>query len=191
MRQALFDFFRQYGPTPTDVTQELVSRFRVRTLSKGDHLLRAGDVCRELIYVQSGCLRMYSVTEIRELSLWFALPDSLATELTSFITQQPSDFFVEALEDCALLVLPKAELDALCQTHPGLHALLRQLWEEIMVHVIYRFTSLQHDTAEQRYLALLKNPEYLQTIPQKYLASFIGVTPSSLSRIRRKLAQAH
>lgn len=191
MTQALFDFFRQYGSTPTDVLQALVSRFRLQTLPKGDHLLRAGEVCRELIYVQSGCLRMYYITEIREVSLWFSLPDSLATELTSFSTQQPSDFFVEALEDCDVLVLPKAELDALCQTHPALHGLLRHLWEEIMVHLIYRFTALQHDTAEQRYVALLKNPEYLQTIPQKYLASFIGVTPSSLSRIRRKLAQAH
>ena len=64
---------------------------------------------------------------------------------------------------------------------------MKNFWEDVILNLIYRFTSLQKDTAAERYLELLKKPDYLATIPQKYLASFIGITPTSLSRIRRKI----
>ncbi|MCK6609293.1 MAG: hypothetical protein L6Q46_13490 [Flavobacterium sp.] len=64
---------------------------------------------------------------------------------------------------------------------------MRKIWEAALIMVIPRFSSLQNDTAEKRYLELMKNPELMRQIPQKYLASFIGVTPTSLSRIRKKI----
>ena len=65
--------------------------------------------------------------------------------------------------------------------------IMRNFWEDVILNLLKRFTALQKDTAEKRYLDLLKDPKYMQRIPQKYLASYIGVTPTSLSRIRRQL----
>jgi len=83
--------------------------------------------------------------------------------------------------------LPKAELDRLYQTHPKTQEMIRRFWEDAILTLIDRFTALQRDSAEQRYLDLLTKPPYIQKIPQKYLASFIGVTPTSLSRIRKNI----
>lgn len=65
--------------------------------------------------------------------------------------------------------------------------LMRKFWEDVILNLLQRFTALQRDSAEQRYLDLLNKPELLQSIPQKYLASFIGVTPTSLSRIKKNI----
>ena len=137
--------------------------------------------------MQSGCTRLFYLKDGIEVSVWFAFPNSVASEIYSFISQKPSNFFVQATEDCEVLFITKNKLEKLYITHPKLQEMMRRFWEEILLHVIERFSSLQNDSAEERYLELLNNPYYLQTIPQKYLASFIGVTPTSFSRIRRKI----
>ena len=68
---------------------------------------------------------------------------------------------------------------------------MRNFWEDVILNLVDRFTALQKDSAAKRYLDLLNKPAYLETIPQKYLASFIGVTPTSLSRIRKKIIKNH
>ena len=69
--------------------------------------------------------------------------------------------------------------------------MMRNFWEDVILNLIDRFTALQKDSAEKRYRDLLNKPAYLETIPQKYLASFIGVTPTSLSRIRKQIIKHH
>ncbi len=71
--------------------------------------------------------------------------------------------------------------------YPTLQEMMRKFWEDVILHLLERFTALQRDSAEVRYLNLLNQPDLLQTIPQKYLASFIGVTPTSLSRIKKNI----
>lgn len=86
-----------------------------------------------------------------------------------------------------VLALPKSELTGLYDKYPEMQKIMRAFWEDVILHLLRRFTALQKDSAEKRYLDLLNQPMYLQRIPQKYLASYIGVTPTSLSRIRRKI----
>ena len=190
MTPELRAFVEENGRLGPAALADFAGRFQRRTLGRGELLLSSGAVCQELLFVQRGCLRMYHQSPNGpELSVWFALPGYLCSELTSFLSGQPADYAVEAIADSEVLCLPKTVLLELYDVHPALHELMRNLWEYVIVNVIRRFTSLQQDSAEQRYLALLQQPEYLRWIPQKYLASFIGVTPTSLSRIRRKLVQ--
>lgn len=192
MTVELRTFIQDYGPLSAEVEEAFAGKFQRRTVPKGQLLLRPGEVCQELLFLQTGCLRTYLLApDGSEVSVWFAFPRYLCSEITSFISGQPSEYAVEAIADCEVLYLPKHLLSSLYDQHPALHGLMRQVWEYVILNVVRRFTALQHDTAEQRYRDLLQQPNYMQLIPQKYLASFIGVTPSSFSRIRKKLASPH
>jgi len=136
-------------------------------------------------------LRLFYLKDDIEVSVWFAFQQSSAIEIYSFISENPSDYFLQAIEDSEVLYLPKAELNKLYQHHPKMQEMMRNFWEDVILNLINRFTALQKDSAEKRYLDLLNKPAYLETIPQKYLASFIGVTPTSLSRIRKQIIKTH
>ena len=115
------------------------------------------------------------------------LAHSSAIEISSFISGEPTSYFLQAIEDSEILFLPKVELNKLYHAYPKMQEMMKNFLEDVVLNLINRFTSLQRDTAEKRYLDLLSKPAYFQKIPQKYLASFIGVTPTSLSRIRKKI----
>ncbi len=180
-------FISKYVTLPDAELEDITGKFSSKLTRKGDYLLRQGDTCKDLVFVQKGCLRMYYIKDGIEVSVWFAFPQSSAIEIYSFISENPSDYFIQAIEDSEVLYLSKAELNKLYKSQPKMQEMMRNFWEDVILNLINRFTALQKDSAEQRYRDLLNTPAHLETIPQKYLASFIGVTPTSLSRIRKKI----
>lgn len=184
-------FISKYVSLPAAELEAISTRFKRKLIPKNSHLLRPGDTCRDLVFVQSGCLRLYYLKDGVEVSVWFAFAQSSAMEIYSFISGKPTDYFIQATEDSEVLYLPRTELYGLYRDQPKMQEMMRNFWEDVILHLIDRFTALQKDSAEKRYLDLLGKPAYLKTIPQKYLASFIGVTPTSLSRIRKRLASRH
>jgi CRP-like cAMP-binding protein len=187
MTPELKKFLNDYTHFPEGELDAVVSKFRKKTVRKNEFILRQGEICKDLIFVQSGCLRLYYLLDDVEVSVWFALKHSSAIEIYSFISETPSASYLQAIEDSEILYLPKAELNMLYTSYPKMQEMMRKFWEDVILHLLERFTALQRDSAEQRYLDLLNKPELLQTIPQKYLASFIGVTPTSLSRIKKNI----
>ncbi len=187
MTAELRNFITQYAELPDAEMDDVLSRFKKRSVKKNDFLLREGETCKDLIFVQSGCLRLYYSTDEIEVSVWFALKHSSAIEIYSFISETPTNYYLQAIENTEILFLPKTELNKLYIRYPKMQEMMRKFWEDVILHLLERFTALQRDSAEQRYLDLLNKPELLQTIPQKYLASFIGVTPTSLSRIKKNI----
>jgi CRP-like cAMP-binding protein len=187
MTSELKDFINTYVSFPEDELEDIVSKFRSKKIKKNGFLLKQGQICNDLIFVQSGCLRLYYIHEGIEVSVWFALQHSSAIEIYSFISETPTNNYLQAIEETEILYLPKSELNKLYKTHPQMQEMMRKFWEDVILHLLERFTALQRDTAEQRYLDLMNKPELLQSIPQKYLASFIGVTPTSLSRIKKNI----
>ncbi|TAE49548.1 MAG: Crp/Fnr family transcriptional regulator [Bacteroidetes bacterium] len=191
MNATLKKFITTYVSLSDAELEEIAGRFRPKSVKKNDFLLKQGGICTDLIVVHKGCLRLYYLKDDVEVSVWFAFPQSSAIEMYSFISETPSDYFLQAIEDSEVLRLPKTELNQLYQQQARMQEMIRRFWEDVILNLISRFTALQADSAEKRYLDLLQKPAYLETIPQKYLASLIGVTPTSLSRIRRKLARHH
>ena len=189
MSTALKTFLNKYSSFSPAVLEEITGKFRHRKVKKNEYLLREGDTCRDLVFVQKGCLRLYYLKEDIEVSVWFAFEQSSAIEIYSFISENSSGYFLQAIEDSEILYLSKTALNKLYRQYPKMQEMMRNFWEDVILHLINRFTALQKDSAEKRYKDLLNKPGYLQTIPQKYLASFIGVTPTSLSRIRKKIIQ--
>jgi CRP-like cAMP-binding protein len=186
MSAQLKRYLQQYAQWPEGALDQFVASFKSKKLKRGQYVLRAGEVCRDFIFLESGCVRYFLPSEI-ELTVWIAFPGYLGSEVQSFISEQPSRFFLQAIEPVELLILPKSALLAFYQTVPPSQEMIRRIWEEGIVHIIDRMIALQCESAEKRYLDLIRDPAYLQMIPQKYLASYLGVTPSSLSRLRRKI----
>ncbi len=187
MTPELKKFISEYVHLLDGELEFIAHQFKTKTIQKNEFLLQEGETCKDLIFVQNGCLRLYYLQDDFEVSVWFALKHSSAIEIYSFISETPTNYFLQAIETTEILYLPKTVLNKLYETHPKLQEMMRKFWEDVILHLLERFTALQRDTAEQRYLDLLNKPELLQTIPQKYLASFIGVTPTSLSRIKKNI----
>ena len=191
MNTNLKKFISKYVTLSDAELEDITNKFKSKVVKKNNYLLRQGDTCKDLVFVQKGCLRLYYLKDDIEVSVWFAFQQSSAIEIYSFISENPSDYFLQAIEDSEVLYLPKTELNKLYHYHPKMQEMMRNFWEDVILNLINRFTALQKDPAEKRYLDLLNKPAYLETIPQKYLASFIGVTPTSLSRIRKQIIKTH
>ena len=189
MTSELKTFIKTYIKLPDEELEQIAGKFRRRTVKKNEYLLRQGEICSDLVFVKEGCLRLYYLADGIEVSVWFSFKHSSAIELYSFISERPSEYYLQAIEAGEILYLSKPALNLIYETYPKMQEMMRKFWEDVVINLVDRFTALQRDSAEKRYRDLLKKPAYLQKIPQKYLASFIGVTPTSLSRIRKKVAK--
>lgn len=191
MNTDLKKFLGKYVNLSETELEDVANRFNRKSIKKNEHLLKQGEGCKDLVFVEKGCLRLYYVKDGVEVSVWFAFEQSSAVEIYSFISGNPSEYYLQAIEDTEVLYLPKSELNALYRIQPKMQEMMRRFWEDVILNLINRFTALQTDSAEKRYLDLLDKPAYMEAIPQKYLASFIGVTPTSLSRIRKQILKSH
>ncbi len=187
MKEVLKTFFEQYGKLSEDGLSELTNKFILKSVKKNELLLFQGQVCNKIYFVTKGCLRLYYIADDVETTVWFSFENNSAIELSSFLSGLPSDYFIEAIEDSEILSFQKSDLENLYKNHPEMESIFRVFWEDVILTLLERFTSLQKYSAEIRYRDLMNQPKYLQRIPQKYLASYIGVTPTSLSRIKRNL----
>lgn len=189
MIPSLENFLLQFISLDENERSIITSYFTQMSVKKGDIILKAGEVCSDFIFIEKGGIRMYYYSGDSEISAWFSLANSVAMEVHSFITQTPSICYLQAIDDSELYILSKDDLVRLYELQPKMQEFMRKMWEAALALIIPRFSSLQNESAEERYKALLDNSELMQQIPQKYLASFIGVTPTSLSRIRKKLSR--
>lgn len=187
IHQGLKNFLRQYHGFSDDELENITKHFKSHELKKGEFLLEKGQICTNIYFVSKGCVRLYYLNEGVETCVWFSFENNSAIELYSYLSQTPSDYYLECIEGGTVWEISKADINKLCIEHNSLHTFFRNFWEDVIVNLLKRLASLQRDSAEQRYLDLLNDPSYLQRIPQKYLASYIGITPTSLSRIRRNI----
>jgi CRP-like cAMP-binding protein len=165
----------------------ITRKFRNRLCYKEEYLLTPGQVCKELLYLVKGnCRIFYLDRQGKEITTWIAFQDTHTTELASFLTQQPTQFYVQALTDCQLAAITYQDLEQLYRSLPKFGEFGRKIAEEVVVGAINRVVSFQLESAQQRYQRLLKRSEYLNQIPLKHLASFLGITDTSLSRLRKK-----
>jgi CRP-like cAMP-binding protein len=165
------------------------SLFKKRTLEKSDYLLKEGEICRHLSFVDKGLLRYYMNDDGREITHFFAGENDFACNYESLLKQTPSRKNIQAIEDTILWTISQTDLDIFYkQTEQG-QKFGRLLMEKELLNTIARF--LEHYThgPEQRYQDFLSQFSALQQrIPQYFIASYVGVQPPSLSRIRKRMA---
>lgn len=167
---------------------ELEKLFTLKEFSKGDHLFRQGEVCRYLFYIKKGMVRVYyNSSKGREITLWFSAEDSLVTAIDSYYLNKPTRDSCEALEDLVVYTISHSQLETLLNNEKG---------AQIVFHIMFEVTrkmadlndSIRFRSAEERYKSLVSNyPAILQRVSLGQIASYLGITQETLSRIRGKI----
>ncbi|MEN7551703.1 Crp/Fnr family transcriptional regulator [Rapidithrix thailandica] len=173
----------------TDKDWQVISSKLVRQeFSKKTYLLEVGQTEKHLSFVEKGILRFYVPKEGNDLTFSFVFHNSFVSAYDSFLMQIPSTYHIETLTTTVLWRLTYEDLQAIYQETEIGNTIGRHASEELFLKKSRRELSLLNHTAEQRYLKLLTEyPHLFQQVPLKYIASYIGVTPQALSRIRRRI----
>lgn len=160
-----------------------------RSVPKKFNLLEPGQVAREAYFVVKGATRLYYLKDGEDISANFIFENGFITSLESFLLRTPSRQGVDTLEDTELLVITKEKLDALTLAHPVFHQFSRAIAEWGFIMLQQRASSFILDSPEERYYNMLQQrPEIMERVPQHMIASFLGITPVSLSRIRKRIS---
>jgi len=166
----------------------ILDAFEPIAVKKKKDLLVPGGVCRSVYFITSGAVRSYHVDEKGvEHIFQINLENSWISDLESFFSQKPSNYYIESIEASTLLRISYERLEILYAEVPKLERYFRILFQRAYLNALQRLNSTMWDTAEERYNDMVKeNCTILQRVPQTYIASYLGITPESLSRIRKK-----
>lgn len=192
---AAFAVLRRYLEARATFSDEQLQFIRTlftpRNVVAGEFVQRAGAVARHSIFVAAGCLRTYTVdANGKEHVVKFAPETWWVTDVISISTGSPSEYFVQALEDSQLLLIDLPSHEKIVETVPGYAAAYRMGLQKHAAAKDKRIVSTLSASAHERYLQFLETyPSLAARVPQWMLASYLGVTPETLSRIRRKLAR--
>lgn len=155
------------------------------TIKKNKNLQSIGQTCKTIYFVQEGAARIYYYKDDKEVTEYFAFENNLIIRAESLFTGKPSHKAIQAINDTTFIAIPAYPLFQLFDQHHDTERLFRKIVERSYVETINRLESLQFYSAEERYKALLENsPIVVRDIPLKYIASWLGITQVSLSRIR-------
>lgn len=165
--------------------------FTPKKIRKKQYLLQEGDVCKFIAFVEKGALRMYSLDEKgSEHIVQFAMEEWHIADLYSFLTGEPSTYHIEALEDCELVLISKQAQDELMDKLPKYERYMRIQITNAYIAMQRRITSVISMPLDERYANLNKDyPHIVQRVPQHMIASYMGLTPETLSRVRRKISE--
>ena len=188
MSQNLIKKIRSYIEFNKEEEQFISSVFKSRYVAKGEHFLLAGDVCREAAFIESGVFRFYINTDERDATYYFAAETEFICDYPSFLPQLPSDKNIQALEPSEIRVISFDNLKRLYEKMSFGERFGRLIAEEIFVDSIQQLASFYQDKPAIRYQNFVRRfPQLVQRLPQYYIASYVGIEPQSLSRIRRRI----
>lgn len=167
----------------------LVAILKTEKVKKNDYLLKEGEVCRNVYFLISGFLRMYYVDlDGNEINYRFTDNNNFLVDFQSFLTQKPSRFFWQAMQDSELLVLPYQQIQNAYATSPIWNNFGRRIAEQVYLQLNERVEMLLFMKPEERYLHLMNtNPKLSEQVSQFHLSSYLGIKPESLSRLRKRL----
>ncbi|NMM50842.1 Crp/Fnr family transcriptional regulator [Marinigracilibium pacificum] len=164
------------------------SKLQKEKLKKGTTLLKAGEVENHLYFISKGIVRLLIPGSENDVTFGFVFTNEFVTGYDSFLTQQPSKYQIETLTNVEVWKISKTDLEQVYNNTKTGNIIGRKMAENMFLIKSKRELSLLNKTAEERYLDLFtERPNVLEQIPLKYIASYIGITPQALSRIRKRI----
>lgn len=190
----MFEFLHQKVTETISISDEefefAKTLFVPKKLRKKRFLMGEGDICKYTVFVEKGLLRSFTVDEKgAEHILQFSMEGWWSADLYSFLTGEPSPFYVEAIEDSELLMITKPSWELLLDEVPAFERYFRILIQNNLIATQRRLLGAFSETAEEKYNKLIETcPSIIQRVPQHMIASYIGITRETLSRIRSQIA---
>lgn len=187
-------FFKKFNEivSLTNDEEDIIKKYLTpKKLRKKQYLLQEGDVCKNIAFVEKGSLRSYTVSEKgSENIIQFALETWLISDLFSFLTGEPATYNIDALEDSELLLTSKSAHEEMLQKLPKYETYARVQITGAYIAMQRRLTSIISLSLEERYTYFSSlYPDIIQRVPQHMIASYMGLTPETLSRVRKRLAK--
>jgi CRP-like cAMP-binding protein len=189
MYERLIQTIKQIVPIDSEEEKIYLSVFKPIQIKKGDFFLKEGEVNNKLGFLIEGLVRYFVYKNDEESTLEFSKEGEFIAEYQSFLNQTESIQAIQAIEDCTILVTDFEGLQTIYNKTVNGNLIGRIVIEYRFGHLMRQLLSIYMHKPEERYLQFLKTfPDLVQRIPQYYIASYVGVKPESLSRIRKRLA---
>lgn len=189
-RQNLINFIKLTMPMSDNIAREIADNFEPSSLYKNDFLLKEGKTCNEYFFLENGFMRAYTFdTEGNDVTTNFYGRNSIVFEVASYIKRTPSQENIQALTDCFGWKGNYTDLQNLFHTIPEFRGFTRAVLVNSFIALKERTLSMINLTAEKRYeILLISSKEIIQNVSIKHIASYLGITDTSLSRIRKEIA---
>ncbi|SHK13154.1 Crp/Fnr family transcriptional regulator [Chryseobacterium polytrichastri] len=189
--EPLIDYFNQLIPLNSEEKKLVTELFKSRLYRKRQYILQEGDVCNQFNFIVRGCLRMYKIDEKGNTHIiQFAPENWWMIDIGSFHKRSPSELSIDAIEDTMVLQISHEDLIKLYISAPKFDRIFRVLIENSFVTLQNRLLQNISSTAEERYLSFMETYSHLSNrLPQTQIASFLGITPEFLSRLRNRLVK--
>lgn len=169
----------------------IVKEAQVRHLKANEHFLSFGKVAHELLFVDEGYLRSYDIAKSgEEITKYFIRPHQFYVDLESYYNQSPCENAVQAVTDTKVLVFTRSSWNYLNESIPNFYLYTKSMTEVTLLNKIKDNDFLNYGTAKDKYHEMLKRyPQLIQNVSQQYIASYLKITPQSLSRIRKEFSE--
>lgn len=188
MINGLLHHFEQHIHLEEEEKKYIVENIPVRSFKKNHVLLATGETSKEFYFILKGAVRLYYKSEIEEKTAFFYFENMFVSSYESFTKQVPSKHYLETIEESFIAIISFETAYKLLELFPKFDFLARIMMEEELIVYQEIISSFVTQNAEERYLKLVKeNNQLLQRIPQYQIATFLGVTPETLSRIRKRI----
>jgi CRP-like cAMP-binding protein len=186
----LIAHFQQYLPLKAEEQEMIASRASQRNIKRRQLILQEGFTCKHYTFVVQGCFRMYALDDKgTEHNVQFAAENDWIADIGSFHSSKPSGFFIEAIEPSEIIQIEQQDLYFLYTNIPKLDRIFKVIIENKFVELQNRVLQNISSTAQQRYLHFLEQyPHLANRLPNTQVASYLGITPEFLSKVRKDLA---
>jgi CRP-like cAMP-binding protein len=185
IHDSLISFLNKFHPLSTEAEQAIASIAKRIQIKKNSELQSIGHTCKTIYFLEKGLARIYYFKDEIEITESFSFENNLVLRYESLFSGRPSKKAIQVLEDSELIAIKADELTLLFSKYSEIETLFRKIIEAALVDTINRVESIQFHTAEERYTSLLHEaPDVIKRVPLKFIASYLGITPVSLSRIR-------
>ena len=174
-----------YAPLSMECQQEFLINSKISTFKKGEIVIREGQFSKKAYLIVQGCARAYYLKDGKDISDWFTFENQFMVAVVSFFSKKPSPHYVEFVEDSIAYEFSKDIVDKLSNKHHDFERLMSKVVTETMLGLCERLYTIQFNKAEERYKHLLSiYPNITNRIPLTHIASYLGITLETLSRIR-------